>query len=75
MQGTIKINCDATWCSTTRFGGMGVIARDHMGNICGGKHDSTMGGSVVEVEAKAILKGINMAIKMGWQNIAIKSDA
>lgn len=31
----IKINCDATWSSTSGRGGVGIIARNQAGHICG----------------------------------------
>lgn len=43
-----------------RSGGFGVIARDHSGNICGGSHRMARGGSVEELEAKAILEGLRL---------------
>lgn len=33
---TIKINCDATWSSITGRGGVGVLARNHEGEVVGG---------------------------------------
>lgn len=34
--GCIKLNCDTSWEEATGRGGLGVIARDHDGRICGG---------------------------------------
>lgn len=44
--GVIKINCDASWCSTTKQGGIRVIARDHEGHVCEGYHRQIDGGSI-----------------------------
>lgn len=34
--GTIRINCDASWCKQTGMGGVGVIARDSSEQVVGG---------------------------------------
>lgn len=75
MPGEIKINIDATWCSSTRLGGVGIVARDHAGNIYGGRHNQLVGGSVEEMEAAAIVDGILLAVEMGWSHIRVDSDS
>lgn len=52
----IKINCDGAWSSTSRQGGVGVIARDSTGAVRGGSQSMVDGGSTEEVKAKALLK-------------------
>lgn len=52
----IKINCDASWCPITGQGSIGVIARDHEGEIRGGRHRSTTGELIEELAAKTILQ-------------------
>lgn len=59
------MNVDAAWCPFTRLGGISIIARDHSGNICGGRHDQLVGGSVEEMEALAIVGGISLTVEKG----------
>lgn len=33
--GCIKVNCDASWVCATGRGGIGIIARDHDGQVVG----------------------------------------
>lgn len=55
--------------------GIRVIARDHLGNICGRRHCSISEGSVEGLKAKAILQGIRLAKDKEWQIIVVESDA
>lgn len=52
--GSIKINCDATWCISLGRGGIGVIVRDHSSGVLGGVQSATRGDSAESHEAWAI---------------------
>lgn len=56
---SIKINCNAAWCSSTKTGGIGVIARNHRGEIVGGFHGSEEANIVEYLEARVVLKGLS----------------
>lgn len=71
----VKINCDASWCPTTGQKGIGVIARNHSGEICGGWRSSTNGGSIEELEANTILQAVTIAVEKRWHRVTIESDA
>lgn len=71
----IKLNCDASSCSQTRRRGKGVVARNESGQVMGGVNWRTYRDNVEGLEANAILEGIKLAIKKGWQNIEVESDS
>lgn len=52
-----------------------MIARDHLGNICGGRHGLARGSSVEEMEVRAILEGLRLTVEKNWHNIIVESDA
>lgn len=69
-------NKNKLWCVVVlnhTSGGISIIARDHLGNICGGQHNSVRGGSIKKLEAKTILEGIRLA-EEEWQNIIVELD-
>lgn len=73
--GQIKINCDAAGYSSSRQGAIGVLARDHAGNLQGGRHGRILRDSAEELEAKAVLEGVRLAITHGWRNVILESDS
>lgn len=58
-----------------RRGELGVIARKIDGNLCRDYAAPATGSSVEDLEAKAIMEGISLAISNKWQNVIIDSDA
>lgn len=73
--GKIKLNCDAAWSAKSKLGGIGIIARDHEGRLKGGWHGTIRAASTEEVEARAVLEGVRLAVSMEWQNVILESDA
>lgn len=72
---TIKINCDASRCPVTGQGGIGVIARGQDRHICGGWHGASNEGSIEELEAKAVLHAVQLAVEKRWPRTVIESDS
>lgn len=54
--------------------GIGAIARDRNGNILGGLYWRMWSNDVVTIEAKAIHKGIHLAIENNSKDSEIESD-
>lgn len=53
-EGSIKINCDGAWSSSSGHDGVGVVARNHAGAIVGGFFSSEWASSSGLLEARAV---------------------
>lgn len=65
--GTIKVNCDASWCRQTKTGGIRVVPRESEGHLIGGANRKRNGGTIEELKVEAILLGTNLAIEKEWE--------
>lgn len=74
LQGTITINTDAAWNTSTKQGGIEVIATDHEGTVQDGWLGKAVGAPAEDIEARAVLEGVQLARRNGWQNVVIKSN-
>lgn len=72
---TINLICNVTQCQTSRRDGLRIIARNHVGHICGGRQLQVSADSIEELEAKAILEGVKLAIQNRWKHVSVESDA
>lgn len=63
------------WCSSTKRGGIGVIARNHRREIVEGYHGSEAAGTVEYLEAWKVFEGVKLEIEKKWENVVIESDA
>lgn len=70
----IKVNCDAFVDIEGKITGVGVIARDHVGQVAGDVA-KCLKVDVVEV-AKAIVirEGIDLALNRGWRFVEVETD-
>jgi hypothetical protein len=75
QEGTLKINVDASFIEDTGDATIGIIARDHLGQI-------SMAASLVidkcsdaeEAEACAIREGLNLSLEHNLKPVAVESD-
>lgn len=74
-QDAIKINCDATWCRSTKRGGIGVIARNHNGEVVGGYHGLEVADNDEYLEAHVVYEGIRLAVENRSGEVVIESEA
>ncbi|KAL4346318.1 hypothetical protein GQ457_17G009380 [Hibiscus cannabinus] len=72
--GTIKINCDASFCSKTKEACVAAVFRDCNGILLGGASKMISTNFVPVAEAMACRLGVNVAIREGWTNVIIESD-
>lgn len=71
----IQINCDATWCSSTRRGGIGVIARNHNDEVVGEYHSLEVADNVEYLETQVLYEYVKLAIEKRWENVLTESNA
>lgn len=74
--GYIKVNWDAKLDSKSKKMGIGIIGRDHTGQVLATYCDTK---SYVQdsaaTEAWAAWKAVELSIKMGWMKIHLEGDA
>lgn len=61
--------------ATTKKDGTGVIARDWEGRIIVGRNSTCGDMSAKNLEAKAILQAVQLAVFYKWNEVIIDSDA
>jgi ribonuclease HI len=73
--GTLKVNVDAGWDSSTRCAGLGIISRDHTGSMLGTewKHIPWC-TPAEEAEVLACLEGLKHAINLQGASVTVESD-
>ncbi|KAI3857807.1 hypothetical protein MKX03_033935 [Papaver bracteatum] len=69
----VNVGIDYSWDDTPAA--YGVIARDHLAEFKGGRTGYFLGDSLVEVEARAYLDGVEFAVKNELDNVVIEGDA
>jgi ribonuclease HI len=75
-EGVIKINTDASFQEQEMTGGIGLVVRDHQGNLVRGQalwygHAE----SALSMEALAIREGARLAQERGYVHVVIESDS
>lgn len=72
---SVKINVDAALFKLQKSAGLGLVARDHNGNIVAwlSQNSSAFGASEV-AETVAVVEGLKLALEFGWSNILIEGD-
>ena len=74
--GSFKINVDGAMFTNLKSCGIGVVIRNEVGQIMGAlSRNLPFPLGVLEVEAKAIEEGINLARDLGLWEVEIESDA
>ncbi|XP_062029043.1 uncharacterized protein LOC133745063 [Rosa rugosa] len=71
---SVKVNVDGAWDNVTHKSGIGVIVRNHRGNSIAGASILGNHNSPIEVEADAVVKGLQLAAFLKIQNIIIEGD-
>ncbi|KAM5561039.1 hypothetical protein ABKV19_021911 [Rosa sericea] len=69
-----KVNVDGAWDDSSHKSGMGIIIRNHRGFSIAGASLHGIHNSVIEVEADAVVKGLQLAAHLKIQNILLESD-
>ncbi|XP_062005568.1 uncharacterized protein LOC133722711 [Rosa rugosa] len=70
----VKVNVDGAWDSKTYKSGIGVIIRNHRGQSIAGASILKSHNSPIEVEAEAVVKGLQLAAFLKLQNIILEGD-
>ncbi|XP_024178748.1 uncharacterized protein LOC112184737 [Rosa chinensis] len=70
----VKINVDGAWDEVNGNNGMGIIIRNHSGHSLAGASLHGNHNSAVEVEADAIVRGLQLAAFMKCRKIILESD-
>ncbi|XP_024196178.1 uncharacterized protein LOC112199381 [Rosa chinensis] len=73
--GSVKINTDAAWDSSSLFCGLAAIARDSSGKVIGGSDKSTFASSSLAAEAQAIALGLKLATSLSLSSFQLESDS
>ncbi|KAM2351363.1 hypothetical protein ACFXTH_006190 [Malus domestica] len=71
----IKINVDASWSPVSGRTNLAAVLRDHEGQFVAAHKLSIVASSVVFVEAMAVLKGCELAAKLGLGWVVAESDS
>ncbi|KAM2140635.1 hypothetical protein ACFX1Q_007016 [Malus domestica] len=71
----IKINVDASWSPVSGRTNLAAVLRDHEGQFLAAHKLSIVAPSVVFVEAMAVLKGCELAAKLGLGWVVAESDS
>ena len=75
-QGWVKANCDAAIEKKSGWVGLGVVKRDHQGNMVAAKSFTRKGLlELVAVEALAAIMAIQLSCELGFQRLYLKGDA
>ncbi|CAO2820677.1 unnamed protein product [Amaranthus hypochondriacus] len=73
--GFIKTNVDGAFSHLDDKHGIGMVANDSDGVfIMVGSHTLCFDGSAEMVEAKAVLRALELAKSQGWQNVNVEGD-
>lgn len=75
-EGWLKLNCDAACDHQQGYMGMGVILRNHTGQVMAARSSTKMGFFEPAVaEAMSLLHGIFLCKELGVQNLIVEGDA
>jgi ribonuclease HI len=69
------VNADAAVFNQSRFMGLGVVIRDHIGkclDACNEQHDKVATPEIAEVVAMRL--GLSLAMEEGYAHVIISSD-
>lgn len=74
--GFYKINCDGSYRAKSGLGGWGCIIRGHDGGFLAAGAGALTGiSSALHAESVACMKGLELAVFLGMQNVMIETDA
>ncbi|OMO94917.1 reverse transcriptase [Corchorus capsularis] len=73
-EGWCKVNCDGAYCSKTSKAGIGIIIRDHNGNLIDGAGKMVIGDSVLISEALAVKEGMKLAHLLHIEQVVVEMD-
>ncbi|XP_024172085.1 uncharacterized protein LOC112178113 [Rosa chinensis] len=70
----VKVNVDGAWDEESHHSGVGIIIRNHRGHSIAGASIHGSHNSAIEVEAEAVVKGLQLAAHMNLQKIIVEGD-
>lgn len=74
--GWFKVNVDAATNLSKQWGGLGAVVRDSSGEIvAAAAQRTTLKGNVADMEAEAVLPGIQVAREANCVHFVIESDS
>ncbi|KAL9687784.1 hypothetical protein QQ045_032191 [Rhodiola kirilowii] len=74
--GSVKLNCDASWCESTKSGSIAVIARDIGGNVLSIRACNKLQcQSVTDCEGWSIAEGLDLCNQMLISKAIIEADS
>ncbi|PPD71666.1 hypothetical protein GOBAR_DD31436 [Gossypium barbadense] len=71
----VKINCGGTFDVKNGKASVGVICRDYRGMVLDGAAEKVIADEAKVVEARAITKGIKLAVKNRWENVLQETNS
>lgn len=75
LEGEIKVNVDAGWDAISKKAGVGIIVRDHTGNVIVSEWHPVLGcWNAEEAEARAAIDGLKLLIKLGRWPATLETD-
>ena len=74
-EGWYKINCDGGFKKESDEAGIGVVMRNAEGKLVDGYYGKVKADSVLVVEAKAVKRGVKLAIEKNYHKVIVKMDS
>ena len=74
--GLYKVNVDGALYNADNTAGLGVVIRNEQGQVMGSRSERLpLPSLVIEVEALAAQRGLELAVEIGFKNIVLESDS
>ncbi|KAL6208458.1 hypothetical protein ACLB2K_019407 [Fragaria x ananassa] len=70
----VKVNVDGSWDEQTKISGIGNVIRNHMGECLAGASLYGKYNSAIEVEADAVVWGLQLAERLRIRSIVVEGD-
>ncbi|XP_004293049.1 PREDICTED: putative ribonuclease H protein At1g65750-like [Fragaria vesca subsp. vesca] len=70
----VKVNMDGAWDDQTKISGIGIVIRNHRGACLAGASLYGKYNSTIEMEAEAVVRGLQLAKRLRFQSIVVEGD-
>ena len=74
-EGWYKINCDGGFKKESDEAGIGVVVRNAEGKLVDGYSGTVKADNVLVVEAKAVKRGVKLAIEKNYHKVIVEMDS